>query len=148
MRIKKIIATGITIAAIAPIAARAAEPSAGCAGGTATPVGGITVKNSAPADAWVCNGGSTVPAPAKGAARIHTDSAAQSAYLDVDGDSNNSTRACTDGFFRVAVDAKGPHLYQSANGSYADTDPTKKGNQTAKEEDPQTFAGNLQKNCA
>ena len=145
MRKRIIISTLLALCVSAGTAiGHATEPSAGCGGGTGEQAG-VGVKDGVPADAMVCNNGSKVPSP--GAVSVHTDSNSKSGYVDVDGDSTNTTKPCADGFERVGIDSTGPHFYESPDGSYTDTDPKKKGNQQAQSESADTWAGNLKANC-
>jgi hypothetical protein len=155
--------TKICIAAVAALAVMglatghakkpAPEPSAGCAAGEVTPSttpAGIALDETGTppraVDVRACNTGAI---PVHGAATVHVDPAAQNGYVDVDGDSTNAaTRSCADGFARVMVNSAGPHFYEGKDGSYADTNPKKKGKQRAKEEDAQTFVTHTQTNCA
>ena len=136
----------LAISASAATAGRAAEPSAKCTGAAAAP--SARVSTLPILEATICNGGAPVPAPAKGAVTARVDTTARTGHVEVDGDSDNATRGCTDGFVRVGVDATGAHFYQSKDGSFTDTDPKKAGNQAATEEAPNAWAQSVQANCA
>ena len=124
-----------------------AEPSGGCNGGEAppstTPLGvGIDQAGDPTTGSGslrVCNTGSTVPAPAKGAVTVSGNPTGQSGYVDVDGDSNNAGAPCTDGFVRVGASAGGPAFYESPSGSWSGSSPNKA---------PDVWAQNLVNNCA
>lgn len=96
----------------------------------------------------VCNTGNPIPPPLKGSATISGNANTQSGYGEIDGDSNNNSADCTDGFARVAADGEGPHFYEAPNGSYADTDPATGGNQQAQEVGPDVFVQDTAANCA
>ena len=137
-----------TVAALS-FGAGHAEPSDSCEAGPLGAAGspaGVGV-GQAGEDLIVCNNGTVVPAPAKGAVTLHGDSESQQAYIEVDGDSDNSGAACADGFVRVAVDDAGYHFYQSPDGDYLDTIPGNSGGDRANEQEPDAWAQSIAENC-
>jgi hypothetical protein len=146
------------VATLALTAGHAAEPSSGCNGGQVPPgttpagigVSGVAPPGTPPSGAGslkVCSNTGTV-VPAKGAVTVSGNTAG-SGYVEVDGDSNNTTPAnCGDVFVRVSADQSGPKFYESKDGSYADTKPAQAGNQQAQPEGPDAWLQNLAANCA
>jgi len=138
-----------TVAALS-FGAGHAEPSNSCDAGplAAGPPVGVGV-GQADEDLIVCNNGTAVPAPAKGAVTFHGDSEGQSGYIEVDGDSDNTGGpACMDGFVRVAVDGAGYHFTQSPDGDFDDNDPSEPSAQRSEEQEPDVWAQEIAANCA
>lgn len=149
-RMRFVIVSAVVVAAAFSFSAGQASSSR-CNGGTSTPTG-VSVRNSgdpAGGSGWlaVCNNGSTVPKPGKGSAEIGGDANTQRGYVDVDGDSDNDTSECTDGFIGAEADSGGARFFSGPDGSKADTNPSQSGNQPAAPKDAVGLAQDTAANC-
>lgn len=116
----------LAVAAVPAISS--GEPSDGCANGevppSTTPLGVGARQTGDPGDepinVLVCNDGSVVPPPAKGHVRVRvvTDRDDPSVMVVADGDSDNATLACTDGYAGAKLDREGTYFYESADGDF------------------------------
>jgi hypothetical protein len=152
---KTLFALMLVLGVFALATGHAAQPSAGCAGGAlpgeAAP-SGISIKNTGDPTTGtgtlqICNNGAVIPSPAKGAATVSGNPTAQNGSVEVDGDSDNTAAACTDGFVRAGVNSSGPHFWEGPDGSLADTKPSQLGNQPATEVSPDKFVTDTVANC-
>lgn len=146
------------VATLALSIGHAGEPSADCNNGQVPPnttPAGIGVKiaeppGTPPSGAGYVKACSNTGAvvPAKGSATVAGNTNG-SGYVEVDGDSNNTTPAnCGDGHVRVSGDSNGPKFYESKDGSYTDTRPDLPGNQPAQPEEPDVWLQHIAENCA
>ena len=133
MRGTRFIATAVVVLAVlGSMGMSHAEPSGGCTAGPVkpgdTPAGiGVAQFGDPTTGAGyvrVCNNAAVVPAPGKGALTVSADPTHQKGYVEIDGDSNNTSPApCTTGFDRVTFDANGPHFYDAKTGGWTSRSP-------------------------
>jgi hypothetical protein len=127
-------------AALLPAAASARQPSDACSAGEVPPSAsplGIGVRQAGdpyqePTTIYACSTGAVAP----GAVRLRSDGSGQSLVLD--GDDDNDTLACSDGYAAVRLGTDGPHLYRSGDGDYTSA---------ARERTPQEIADGASRDC-
>jgi hypothetical protein len=141
---KRLLAAMLVAATSMTVSAISSASSAACNNGPvpSNPTGLSAKNNGAPTDmkgsVVLCNNGAVLPSPFKASGEVGGDANAQTGYVYIDGDSNNTGAPCTDGFFRLNLSSGGATFSEGKDGAYTSTSP---------KHDAQTFATNTQANC-